>query len=65
MTSLQIICDLDALMIVTEPEDVMYIFSAYSRADLEGWVFSFNACRDMSDRTKIVLQEVNKLIIIS
>ncbi len=59
---LELIIDLDELARKTAPEDVKYIFSAYSRKDLEAWLFSLNTGADIPVRLQLVMAEVREML---
>ena len=64
-TPLQVINDLDELSIYTDVVDVMFIFSAYSRQNLRDWVDSFGPVLRIPGKQKLVIAEVEQLILIS
>ena len=65
MSTIEVMNDLDNLKDTTQVVDVMYIFSAYSRRELEDWVGSFVYCYNLDSHTKAVIEEVKLLILIS
>jgi hypothetical protein len=61
-TNLQLINDLDKLARKTEPEDVKYIFSVYSRENLEAWLYSLTTSVDIPVRIQLVMAEVREML---